>query len=263
MVSLRETQFLLLANTDNSSHLQVWLWAWGMWRAENQARLCAKLRDMVPHTVKVIGGKVERKEGFLKTHRSIQCPIWALAQEPGCLDPQNLNHPWLQGLQLQETCEEQMVNDSESLCLRPSLLDPGVQLPALGPTSALTFRAPAGSRHHCAISPDLQVGFCFPGVICVEVPLPDLASELEEGAGVRDGVCLAALQQQDSQHGDPQPQVLEPGLVPAHQWLTSLSKVWALGFEELKGLDSVSDPGCLGEPVTGLLNASVLLHLDS
>lgn len=103
-----------------------------------------------------------------ETHRSIQGPIWLLAQEPGCLDSQDLNNSWLQGFQLQET-----------------------------------FGTLVSSAPHCPILPDLQVGFCLLGIICVEVPLPDLAPELQERTGVRDGVCLAGSQQKPSQHRNP------------------------------------------------------------
>lgn len=63
--------------------------------------------------------------------------------------------------------------------------------------------------------------FRFLGVICVEVPLPDLAPELEERARIRDGVCLGNSQKQGGQHGNPQPWRLEPVHVFADPGLRS------------------------------------------
>lgn len=60
--------------------------------------------------------------------------------------------------------------------------------------------------YHSSILPDLQVGFRVLVVVGVEVPLPDLTPKLEEGAGVRDGVCPAEGPQEDSQQKDPRSQ---------------------------------------------------------
>ena len=51
-------------------------------------------------------GSVVKEMGeraILGTHRSVQGPVWPLAQEPGSLHSQDLNDPWLQGFELQET----------------------------------------------------------------------------------------------------------------------------------------------------------------
>lgn len=144
-----------------------------------------------------------------------------------------------------------MVRGSDGLFSASSPSDPGIPTPSassLWPRSCttLTFGAPASSPCHRAISPDLQVGLRVLGIICVEVALPDLTPKLEERAGVRDGVCLAGPQQ-DGQHRAPQSWVLEPGLGPSHQWLTSSGEVWDLGSEVLNSLDSILEPGGRGE----------------
>lgn len=94
--------------------------------------------------------------------------------------------------------------------------------PGLVPT--LTFWAAECGTYHCAILPDLQVGFSALVVICVEMPLPDLTSKLEEGAGVRDGVCLADPQQEHSQQRDPQSQDPNSRSHPVHQSHTPLER---------------------------------------
>lgn len=83
------------------------------------------------------------------------------------------------------------------------------------------------SPHDCAVSPDLQVGLGPLGIICVEVSQADLAPELQEGAGIRNGVCPAEPQQ-GQQRGDPPPRLPQPGRLPVHP-------VWGPGVR----------PGCL------------------
>lgn len=144
-----------------------------------------------------------------------------------------------------------MVGDSDPLFPAPAPQAPGPS--PLGPVRAptLTFGGLAGGPPDGAVRPDLQVGLCLLDVICVEVPVPDLAPKVEEGAGVWDGDCLAGSQQ-DSQHRDPQSRALDSGLVPAHQRLTSSGEVWSLQSGSLQGLDAVSDAGGLRERMLGL-----------
>lgn len=79
--------------------------------------------------------------------------------------------------------------------------------------------------YHCSILPDLQVGFSVLVIIGVEVPLPNLTPKLEEGAGVRDGVCLIDPQQEDSQQQtDPQSQSPNSRFHPGHQCSASFER---------------------------------------
>lgn len=98
------------------------------------------------------------------------------------------------------------------VCLHPG----GPRTPP-SPLSRLTFWAAVCGAYHCAILPDRQVGFSVLVVICVEVPLPDLTPKLEEGAGVRDRVCLADPQEEDSQQRDRQSQDPNSRFHPVHQ----------------------------------------------
>jgi hypothetical protein len=132
--------------------------------------------------------------GGPETHRAIQRPIWSLAQEPGCLDSQDLNDSWFQCFQLQETWGTKLQDTQNTflvfLVLDPTARDLQLLLPQYWSCPILTFGAPMGSPRHCAIRPDLQVCFCVLRVICVEVSLPNLTPELEKGTGVRDRACL-------------------------------------------------------------------------
>lgn len=99
--------------------------------------------------------------------------------------------------------------------------------------------------YHCSILPDLQVGFSVLVVICVEVPLPDLTPKLEEGAGVRDGVCLVDPQQEDSeQQSDPQSQGPNSRSHPFHQGCAPFGRApGKRAAEEPRQLELCSDSG--------------------
>lgn len=82
---------------------------------------------------------------------------------------------------------------------KPSPLTSGRARPTL------TFWTAVCGAYHRSVLPDLQVGFSVLVVVRIEVPLPDLTPKLEEGAGVRDRICLVDPQQEDSQQQtDPQ-----------------------------------------------------------
>lgn len=98
-------------------------------------------------------------------------------------------------------------------------------LTSVKPRPTLTFWTAVCCPYHCSILPDLQVGFSVLVVICVEVPLSNLTPKLEEGAGVRDGVCLVDPHQEDSQQQTgPQSQGPSFRFHPVHHGCAALGR---------------------------------------